>query len=62
MVTSLHQGFVEAKYNANVLVAAEPQELLRLMQEWQPPASSLLADRMARSTAIGQDISGTSQQ
>ena len=57
--THTPQGFISAQHN-NLLVSSDPEELLQLLQQWQPPASNVLADAATRMAAVGQDIGGGS--
>ena len=49
------QGFLNASHQ-NVLVSADPEQLVQQMLAWQPPASNVLADAKQRQAAIGEDI------
>jgi hypothetical protein len=49
------QGFLNASHQ-NVVVSANPEQLVQQMMDWQPPASSVLADAKQRQAAIGEDI------
>ncbi|WIA11291.1 hypothetical protein OEZ85_011414 [Tetradesmus obliquus] len=57
----IDEGFLNASHQ-NVLVSADPEQLLQQMLAWQPPASNVLADAKQRQAAIGEDIAqGTSR-
>lgn len=53
------QGFINPKHN-NLLVAADPSDLIAAMLAWQPPASNAIADAQAAAAGkvlVGEDVS-----
>jgi hypothetical protein len=49
------QGFLNASHQ-NLVVSADPEQLVQQMMSWKPPASNVLADAKQRQAAIGEDI------
>lgn len=41
----------------NIIVSADPEQLVQQMLEWQPPATNALLEAKQRAAAIGEDIS-----
>eukprot|EP00878_Enallax_costatus_P031327 GHUV01034253.1.p1 GENE.GHUV01034253.1~~GHUV01034253.1.p1 ORF type:complete len:116 (+),score=38.20 GHUV01034253.1:430-777(+) len=52
----IDEGFVAARHQ-NVIVSADPEQLVQQMLEWQPPATNALVEARQRAAAIGEDIS-----
>jgi len=55
----LLQGFISPQHK-NLVVSDDPEALIEQLQQWQPPASNVLADAVSRAAAVGEDISQAS--
>lgn len=53
------QGFISPQHK-NLVVSDDPEALIQQLQQWQPPASNVLADAASRAAAVGEDISQAS--